>query len=170
MPVDSSVRHLSNGCDVVFHSIVCISYRQVVTKLGINQLFPSSLALSILGALDRLFLGGEVQTDAVDTVTLICGCGVALSLKYMTKMAAAVGADDLSSAHAQSAVFMACNGTRDAVKVCRPATARLELVIGLVDWGFTPSTGVDSRLWHVLVVLSRKGGFGALLSQNTELF
>ena len=76
----------------------------------------------------------EAQADTIYTVTLICRSFISLALEYMTKMTPAVAADDFRPLHAESVVHVSGHRTRDGVKVCRPATAGLELVISGIKW------------------------------------
>ena len=94
---------------------------------------------------------------------------MAFALEDVAEMAAAVGADDLGPRHAEGVVLMARHGAGDAVKVCWPATARLELVVGLVQRRLTAGAGVDTRVGEELVVLAREGRLGALLPEDAEL-
>lgn len=64
---------------------------------------------------------------------------------------------------------MARHGSWDVVKISWPSTARLELVIRLVEWRVACSTCVNAGVWHVLVVLAGAWSFGALLSDDSEL-
>lgn len=94
---------------------------------------------------------------------------MAFPLENVPEMAAAVGADNLGPRHAKGVVLVARHRAGDAVKVGRPATARLELVVGLVQRRITASAGVDTRVGEELVVLAREGRLGALLSEDAEL-
>ena len=114
-------------------------------------------------------IGREIQADAVDAVTLVGGRGESLALEDVAEMAAAIGADDLGAGHAPGAVLVARDSAWDAVKVGRPAAARLELVVGLVQRRITAGAGVDTRVGEELVVLAREGRLGALLPEDAEL-
>jgi len=94
---------------------------------------------------------------------------VPFALEDVAQVAAAVGAHDLGARHAQGAVFVAGHGAWDAIEVGRPAAARLELVVGLVERGVAPGTVVDALVGEVLVVLSREGALGAFLPEHPEL-
>lgn len=100
---------------------------------------------------------------------LIGGSRVALALEDVAKMAAAVRADDLCPRHAVATVVSSRDSAGDAVEVCRPAAAGLEFVACLVQRRITTGASVDALLWEVLVVLARIGGFGSLLTKDTEL-
>lgn len=103
-------------------------------------------------------------------MSLISWCWVALALEYMSQVAATVGADNFSSGHSQAAVRMASDGAGDAVKISRPPTARLELMVGLVQGRTAAGAGVDPGIREELVVLAGEGCLCALLPQNPELF
>ena len=86
----------------------------------------------------------KLQADAVDAVPLICWCTIALSFEDMTKVAATVAANNLRPLHAESTVCMSRDCARDRVIICWPATARLEFVIGFVEWSVATSARVDT--------------------------
>ena len=52
-----------------------------------------------------------------------------LALKDMAQMSTTIGAGDLYSPHAIAVVYMAVNSPRQVVIVCRPAAARVKLVL-----------------------------------------
>ena len=52
-----------------------------------------------------------------------------LSLKHMAQMSPTVGARDLNPPHAVAAVHMTVHSSWEVVIVCRPATARVKLVL-----------------------------------------
>jgi hypothetical protein len=112
----------------------------------------------------------KLQADAVDAVPLIRWCIIALSFEDMTQVAATVAADNLRPLHAESTVCMSRDCARDGVIICWPATARLELVIGFVEWRIATSACVDTRIGHMFVVFTCTWSFGAFLSKNSELF
>lgn len=133
-----------------------------------RRVLKSGLALLLL-PFNCLIVRRKFQADAVDAVSLICGCGVPFPFENMAQVSAAVGTDNLGSFHTPRAVGVASHGTRDAVKVRGPAAAGLELVVGLVQRSFTASTGVDTVIREELVVLSGARSLGALLPQDSEL-
>jgi hypothetical protein len=128
------------------------------------------LFLSTVGSLSRLVVRRKVQANAIDTVALIRGRGKALALEDVAQVAATVGADNLDAAHAEGPVLVSCNGSGEAVKVGRPAAARLEFVVGLVQRSVAPGTRVDALFGVVLVKLATAGSLGSLLPQDTKLF
>lgn len=65
---------------------------------------------------------------------------------------------------------MSGHSAGDAVEVCWPSAARLEFVIGFVEWRIAASASVDTSLRLVFVIFSSKGGFCAFLAEHTELF
>jgi hypothetical protein len=103
-------------------------------------------------------------------VALICRRWETFALEDVPQMPTTVGADNLGSRHAQGAVLMTSDRAWDAVKVRWPSTARLEFVVGLVQWCFTACACVDTLLWIVLVELSRAWWLGALFPEDAELF
>lgn len=84
-------------------------------------------------------------------------------------MAAAVGAHNLGAKHAQRAVLVSGHSAGDAVKIGRPAAARLELLLGLVERCSAPGARVDAFLRVVLVESAGAGGLGTLFPQDAEL-
>lgn len=102
-------------------------------------------------------------------MALVCGSCVALSLKDVAEMAAAVRADNLGARHAVGAVFVPGDGARDAIEVGRPAAARLELVRGLIQRRVTGGTGVNALIGEMLVVLPSEGPLRVLFPQDLEL-
>ncbi len=94
---------------------------------------------------------------------------VALALKYVAEVTAAVGADDLGAAHAEGAILVPGHSTGDAVEVGGPAAARAELVAGLVQGGVASAAGVDALVGVMLIILAREGRFGTLFPQDLEL-
>ncbi len=65
---------------------------------------------------------------------------------------------------------MTGDSTRDVIKVSRPATARLELVVGLIKGRIASGASVDARPREKLVKFVRARGLCALLSKDAELF
>ena len=102
-------------------------------------------------------------------MTLIGGGRVSFALENVTEMAATVGADNLSTLHAESAVGVSGHSTGHGIEESGPAAARLELVVGLVERSLTASTGVDTLRRHVLVKVAAVGGLGALFAKDAEL-
>jgi hypothetical protein len=91
------------------------------------------------------------------------------SLEDVTQMTATIGAYNLRPDRAKASVLVPSHGAGDAVKVRRPAAARVELVRSLVERRVAPGTGVDALLGVVLVKLSGTGGFSSLFSEDSEL-
>jgi hypothetical protein len=102
-------------------------------------------------------------------MTLVGRGRISLALENVTEMATTVGADNLSALHAESSVSVSGNGTGDGIEESRPAAARLELVVGLVERSLAASTGVDALRRHVLVKVAAVGRLGALFAENAEL-
>jgi hypothetical protein len=102
-------------------------------------------------------------------VTLISGSRVSLALEDVTKMATTVGADNLGALHTEGAVGVSGHSTRHSIEESRPAAARLELVVGLVERSLAASTGVNTLRGHVLVKVAAVGRLGALVTEDAEL-
>jgi hypothetical protein len=102
-------------------------------------------------------------------MTLVSGSRISLSLENVTKMTTTVGTDNLSTLHAKGTVDMSSHSTRNGIKESRPAAARLELVVGLVERSFAASAGVGTLGGHVLIKVAAVGGFGALFAEDAEL-
>lgn len=92
-----------------------------------------------------------------------------LSLENMAQVAAAVGADNFGSDGAKASVLVPGNRAGDAIKICRPTAARVELVRRLVERRIACSAGVGTLLGVVLIKLSSAGGLSSLFSENPEL-
>ena len=82
---------------------------------------------------------------------------VSLSLEHMSQMSSTVAANDLCPLHAERAVGVSCHSARDSVKERRPAAARLELVVGLVERSLAAGTNVSTLGGHVLVKVAAVG-------------
>ena len=74
----------------------------------------------------------KLQTDGIDTMSLIRGSRISLSFEDMTEMTAAVGTDNLRPLHAETAVGMSGDCARQTVEIGGPSTSGLELVVRLV--------------------------------------
>lgn len=101
---------------------------------------------------------------------LVRGRGETLALEDVAQMPAAVGAHNLGPHREQGAVLVAHHGAGDAVEVGGPAAAAAELVRGLVERRLAACARVDALGGVVLVELAGAGGFGALFTQDAELF
>jgi len=126
----------------------------------------SSLSSRVLAQhllLDRVFLV-EVHADTVDAMPLVRRCGISLSFENVAEMASTVRTHNLDPLHAECAVRVPCDSSGKSVEECRPAAARLELVVCLVKRCIASGTCVHSLGGHVLVVLSGEWSFGALSS------
>ena len=102
-------------------------------------------------------------------MTLIGRRGESLALEYVAQVTTAVGAHNLRTSHAESAVLVPGDSPGDTVKVGRPAAAGAELVVGLVQRRIASGAGVDALLWVVLVKLASSGSLCTLLPQDAEL-
>ena len=56
------------------------------------------------------------------------------------------------------------------VEICRPAAAGFEFMGRRVERGVAAGASIDTAAGHVLVVRTGIGGFGTLLTKDTELF
>ena len=101
---------------------------------------------------------------------LIRWCRISLSLEHVSQMTATSRAHDLRPAHTECAIGVSCHGSRDIIEVCGPSAAGFELVIGFVERSFAAGAGVDAFAGHVFVVDAGVGSFGALFTEDTELF
>ena len=110
------------------------------------------------------------QANTIHTVPLIRGRGVPLSFEDMTQMPATVAADDLRPFHAKSIIHMSGHRSRNRIKVCWPAAARLELMVGFVERRVAPGAVVHALRRVVGIVLSRAGALSSLLAEDAELF
>jgi len=151
---------------------VCFNYHVELQILVYVQCFSSSSWLrgSFLGlrVLNGVILV-EGERDSVHTVTLVSRSRISLALEDVTEMATTVGADNLSTLHTEGAVGVSGHGTRDSIEESRPAAARLELVVGLVERSLTAGTGVDTLGGHVLVKVAAVRRLGALVTEDAEL-
>lgn len=96
-------------------------------------------------------------------MSLVGRCGIALPLKDVSQVAAAITTYNLRSRHPKTAIGVSRHSAGDTVEICGPSTAGLELVRGLVERGIAGGAGVDAGGGHMLVVFASVGGFGALL-------
>ena len=87
----------------------------------------------------------------------------------MSQMAPTVTAHNFRPGHAEGAVRVPRYSPGDAIEICRPSTARLELVRGFVERGIAGGAGVDAGGGHVLVVFPSVRRFGAFFAEDTEL-
>ncbi len=87
----------------------------------------------------------------------------------MTKVSTTVTADDFCS-YAEGTVCMSCDCTGDGIVVCRPAAARLEFVVRLVERRTAAGAGVNTRVGHVLIIFTGPWSFGTFLTEDSELF
>lgn len=101
---------------------------------------------------------------------LICWRGISFSLENMSQMSSTIRTNNLGSLHSESTIGMPGHSTWDVVEICWPPTARLELVVCLVEWCIAACAGVYSCLWGVFVIFASTWCFSALLSQDSKLF
>ena len=113
---------------------------------------------------------GEPQADTVHTMPLIRRCGEPLAFENVSKMTTTVIADNFSPLHAKGVVHVSLDGTGNRIKVSRPSTAWLELVIGCVKWRITASAVVHTLCGIVRVIFTSPRRLGALFTEDLELF
>ena len=87
-------------------------------------------------------------------MSLVRRRGVSLSLEDMSQVTSTVAAHNLCPLHAKRAVGVSSHRSRNGVKECRPAAARLELVLSSVDGRIAAGASVSAGGWRVLVVLA----------------
>lgn len=93
-----------------------------------------------------------------------------LAFENMPQMTSAVVTDNFGPHHAEARVGFLSYRTRHSVPKCRPSAARVEFMIGLVEWGLAAGAFIDASVRVVLVVLGRAGHFSALFTEDAELF
>jgi hypothetical protein len=111
----------------------------------------------------------ELDAHRVHTVPLVRRCRVSFALEHMSQVTSTVAANDLCPLHAECAVGVSGHGARHGVKEGRPSAARLELVLGSVDWCVAAGAGICAGSRGVLVVFAGEGRFGAFLTEDAEL-
>jgi hypothetical protein len=65
---------------------------------------------------------------------------------------------------------MPCYCTRDAIEISGPSATGRKLVAGLIERCVAGGASIDARRGHVLVVFAAERGFGALFTDDAELF
>jgi hypothetical protein len=95
---------------------------------------------------------------------------ITLALEDVSQMPATITAHDLCPRHPKRTIGVSCHCTRNAIEVCWPSAAGVELVGGFVEWGVASCAGIDALVGHVLVVFASKGSFGTLFAEDAELF
>lgn len=138
--------------------------KQMMIKCHENH---SSFRLRILSSA-RIFC--EAQTDTIHTMTLIRGGLIPLTLKYMAEVTPAVGTYDLCALHTKCVINVSSDSPRDGIKVCWPATARFELVIGSVKRRIATSAIVDTFGRVVRIVFTGASALSTFFTENAELF
>lgn len=94
---------------------------------------------------------------------------VALTLEHMAQVTSAVAAHDFGPLHAKGAIGVSGHSAGHGIEERRPAAARLKLVLCGVDGRVAAGASVGAGAWRVLVIFSREGCFGALLTKDAEL-
>jgi hypothetical protein len=134
----------------------------------LQSLFGLLCALCIQ-SLALLILGTKVDADTVHAMPLILGVAKPLALEDVAQMTSAVVAHNLRPHHAQARVWSLANSTRYCIPKGRPSTARIELMVGLVERCVAAGARVHAGIGVVLVVCARAGHFCTLLTENAEL-
>lgn len=87
-----------------------------------------------------------------------------LSFKHMPKMPATVRTEDFRSQ--AISILAPFHRSRDLIIKTRPAAMGIELVPGVIEWGITPLTGVDSR-FLVAQVFPGPGAFCSFMDDHS---
>lgn len=122
-----------------------------------------------------LRLGGFIcifrkpQTNTVDTVSLVRWRWESFAFENMPKVASAVITNNFGPLHSECVVDMSLNSTRDRIKVGRPAAARLELVVGLVEGCVAAGAVIDTLRGVVGVIFTSASRLSALFTENSKL-
>lgn len=95
---------------------------------------------------------------------------VSLSLKHMAQMPSTIATHNLSPFHTKCPICMSRNRSGHGIKICRPATARFEFGVCLVERRIAGSAIVDACGGVVRIEFTGAGGFGAFLTDDSELF
>lgn len=132
-------------------------------------MFKSIFTQSSLGLGVSICILRKPQTDTVDTVALVCWRWESLAFKNMPEVASAVITDNLGPFHSKCVVDMSLNSTGDRIKVGRPATARLELVVGLVEGRVAAGAVINTLGGVVRVIFTSTSRLSALFTENPEL-
>jgi hypothetical protein len=114
-------------------------------------------------------LRAKIDTDTVHTVPLVLGVPKLLALEDMSQVPSAVIAHNLRAHHAQTAILLLAHGAWHRVPEGGPPAARVEFVVGFVEWRVAPAARVDACVGVVLIVSAGAGHFGALLAEDAEL-
>lgn len=123
-----------------------------------------------LGLSTSSFILCKPQTNTIHTVTLIGRGRIPFTLEDMTKMASTVAAGNFRALHTKGAVHMSLYSTGNRVKIGRPATAGLELVIGLVQRCVAAGAVINTRGRGVGVIFTSSRALCPLLAEDPELF
>ena len=118
---------------------------------------PNSINQSINQSCLRLTLRRRIiliklQTDTIDTMSLVCRGWIAFSLENMTQMTPAIATYDFCPLHSRASICMASHSAGEAVKVRGPTASRFEFVRSLVQRCVAASACVDSAAGKVVVV------------------
>jgi hypothetical protein len=155
----------------VLHRRQCCSSCLISSSLLhmlLQSLFGMLCALCIQ-SLALLILGTKVDADTVHAMPLILGVAKPLALEDVAQMTSAVVAHNFRPHHAQAGIWSLANSARYCVPKGRPSTARVKLVVRLVERCIAAGARIHARIGVVLVVCARAGHFCALLTEDAEL-
>lgn len=150
---------------VIFHFS---SHHLIVTNTHILQP-PFPRALQSFPLLPTILLRTKVNTNTINTMSLILRIPKPLPLKNMPQMPSTVITHNLRPHHAKARIRALAHRARHRVPESRPPAPGVEFVVCFVERGFAAAAGVDARGGVVLVVGAGAGGFGALLTEDSEL-
>lgn len=85
-------------------------------------------------------------------------------------MPSTVTTDNLNPLHAKRPIYMSCNRPGHRIKICRPATTGFEFGVCLVERCIAGSAIVDAFGGVVRIEFAGAWGFGAFLTDDSELF
>lgn len=103
-------------------------------------------------------------------MSLVRRRGISFSFEHMAQVPTAITAYDLYPFHAECAICVSRHSSWNRIEEGGPSTARLELVVGLVERGVASSAGICTFVWVVLVVFAGEWCFCAFLSKDAKLF
>lgn len=123
-----------------------------------------------LGLSTGSFILCKPQTNTIHTVTLIGRGRIPFTLEDMAKVASTVAAGDLRALHTKGVIHMSFHSTRNRVKIGRPTTARLELVVGLVQRCVATGAVIYTLRRVVGIIFTSARALCFLFAEDPELF
>lgn len=112
----------------------------------------------------------KIDTNTIDTMSLILGVPEPLAFEDMSQVSSTVVTHNLRPHHTEAWVRFLSHGTRNRVPESGPSAPRVKLVVRLVERRVAGAAVVDARVRVVFVIFSGAGHFGAFLAEDTELF